>query len=417
MSSLAESWAEATTGTAPEETRALGGVLYSEPMDERWPLEAAMAANFVKRLGEHLDYNINIMDRNGVIIASKDQSRVGTFHDAAQRIVATGADEERVEASPFLPAGVKPGVNLPIVFKGETLGVVGVTGKPAEVASIAYAVKTSVESMIELEVWKDKAARRQDSKNLLVNYLLYDDGASPAAMEVLAAKLGYAPNLPRAPLLLVPPAGLDAAELLRTVKSSALHGKEDLSCVTPEGSVLVFKVIRFGEEGLIEGFESQVSAYAAVARQALKRGSLGETGLRVYAGAFQTDLGRYRGAYRQALWLLEQFPEPEAAPVFLYEHLLEYLASRIPRAELVAALDSIAVRLPQESLGSLRASVDALAESALNGKEAAARLGVHRNTFSARMEKIERLLGRDPRRDPKALDLLSLLARYLELKD
>jgi carbohydrate diacid regulator len=376
------------------------------------PLNSGTAAAFVKRLGEHLDYNINIMDRDGVIIASKDPSRIGTFHDAAQRIVATGAAEERVEASPFLPAGVKPGVNLPIVFKGEILGVVGVTGDPCEVASIAYAVKTSVESMIELEVWKDRAIRRQDRKNLLFNSLLYDDVAGPAAVEALARNLGYTPDLPRCPLLLVPPPGAEASDVLKAVKANPLHGKEDLSWSTPEGAILVFKTIRFDGSGIIEEAESQVSEYVAAAR---KRCSA-LCPLKAYAGGFQTDLGRYRPAFHQTLWLAEQFPEARDEVVFLYEHLLEYFASRIPRAELVTALDPLARLLPQDAAWNLRSSTEALVDSALNGKEAAARLGVHRNTFSARMEKLSHLLGRDPRRDPRALDLLSLLARYLEMQ-
>jgi len=376
------------------------------------PLNSGTAAAFIRRLGEHLDYNINIMDRDGVIIASKDPSRIGTFHDAAQRIVATGAAEERVEPSPFLPAGVKPGVNLPIVSKGEILGVVGVTGNPQEVASIAYAVKTSVESMIELEVWKDRTIRRQDRKNILFNSLLYDDMVGPAAMETLAGKLGYTPNLPRCPLLLVPPGDSDLGDVLNTVKKNSLHGKEDLSWTTPEGSILIFKTIRFGEAGFLEDFESQVTEYVASARVSCA----GLCTLKAYAGGFQTDLGRYRGAFQQAFWLVGQFPDAQDAVVFLYEHILEYLASRIPRAELVTALDSLIRLFPQDATANLRSSTEALVDSALNGKEAAARLGVHRNTFSARMEKISRLLGRDPRRDPRALDLLSLLARYLEMR-
>ncbi|MBL8966235.1 MAG: helix-turn-helix domain-containing protein [Spirochaetaceae bacterium] len=374
-------------------------------------LDAGSAAAFLKKLGEHLDYNINIMDRDGVIIASRDPSRIGNYHDAAQRLVATGAAEERVEPGANLPAGMKPGVNLPIVHRGETIGVVGVTGSPSEVGPLAYAIKTSVESMIELEAYKDKAFRRQDRKNLLINFLLYEDDAPRSAVEALADKLGYHPTLPRAPLLLLPPKGIEAAEALLRIKGSPLHGMDDISCATPEGHVLVFKALRFDEGGIVSGYESRLEAYVEAATAALGGGRL-----RAWAGAFQLDFGRYRGAYRQAHWLAERFPEPAVPIVFLYDHLLEFLASRIPRAELVAALDGIAALLPQEAARNLRSSIDALSDSALNGKEAAARLGVHRNTFSARMERLARLLGRDPRRDPRALDLLSLLSRYYDLR-
>jgi carbohydrate diacid regulator len=374
-------------------------------------LDAESAANFVRKLGEHLDYNINIMNRAGVIIASRDPSRVGSYHDAAQRLVATGAKEEVVEPGTFLPAGVRPGVNLPIVHRSETIGVVGVTGSPAEVKALAYAVKTSVESMIELEEWKDKALRRQDRKNLLISYLLHDEDAPRPAVEALATNLGYTPNLVRAPLILVPCRGTEAPEALSAIKEVSLHGREDLSWAAPEGFVVVFKVLNLGEGGIIGSFESQITAYVAAARQCLGS-SHGFAGC--YVGAFQSDLGRYGTAYRQVLWLKERFAEAGDRLVFLHDHVVDYLSSRIPRSELVTALDGMASLVPPEAGKALGASMDALSDSALNGKEAAARLGVHRNTFTARMDRLARLMGRDPRHDARALELISLLARYLE---
>jgi carbohydrate diacid regulator len=399
---------------------------------EPLPLDPGTAASFLRKLGEHLDCNINIMDREGVIIASRDQSRVGSYHDVAQRLIATGAGEELVAAGGSLPAGVRPGVNLPIVHRGETIGVVGVTGDPAEVRSLAYAVKTSLESMIELEAWKENALRRQDSKNLLMNYLVHEDGISRTVVESLAAKLGYAPGFHRVPLLLAPPRGIEASDALRALKGSRLHGAEDISWATPEGALLVWKSLRFGEGNFIGDFEAQVRDYVAAGELALGVAGRGGAspapafrassaaaegeGLRAWAGAVQTDLGRYREAYRQVLWLAGKYPGTGSEVVFLYEHLLAYLASRIPRSDLVTSLDGLASLLPADSSRGLRETMDALLDAALNGKEAAARLGVHRNTFASRMERLARLLGRDPRRDPKALDFLSLLARYLELR-
>ncbi len=384
-------------------------------------LNAATAAEFLHRLGEHIDYNINIMDRDGVIIASRDQSRVGSYHDAARRIVANGAAIERVEQNANLPSGVRPGVNLPIVHRSETIGVVGVTGDPDEVMALAYAVKTSVESMLELEAWKEKALRRQDSKNLLMNHILYDDETPRPVVEALAAKLGYDPHIMRAPVLIVPPSNIDAADALQTMKKGSFHGAEDMSFVTPEGGILIFKVLELGNEGIIVRYEEQLRAYAESAWSALRhrgRSDGGPEGQRIktYAGAPQTDLGRYRMAYRQVLWLSERYQAPAGHPVFLFEHLLDYLSSRIPREELVTALSVMRGSMPADIARSLGPLVGALSDSALNGKEAAARLGVHRNTLASRFERLSRLLGRDPRHDHHTLDYLKLMVRFTELQ-
>ncbi|OHD23577.1 MAG: hypothetical protein A2Y38_07915 [Spirochaetes bacterium GWB1_59_5] len=386
-------------------------VCYTALMREA-SLNAADAAAFIARLGEHLEYNINIMDREGVIIASRDASRVGSYHDAARRLISSGASVERVDDGPQLTPGVRPGVNLPIVYKSETVGVVGVTGNPDAVAALAYAIKTSVESMIELEAWKEKALKRQDSKNLLQNLLLYDDDAPRLTMEALSRKLGYDPCVPRAPVIIAPPADLDPADALAAVKKKGAHGPQDMSFLTSEGTILVFKSVCFGGEGFIERFEAGIREYLKVARASIRS----PIPVAAWIGAFQTDLGMYRGAYRQALWLSERFPDPGSEPLFLFDHLLEFMSSRIPRSELFAALGSSLSLFPAGLIGELGSSIEALADCALNGKEAAARLGVHRNTLSARMDRVARLLGRDPRRDPMALDFMRLLIRYAQLQ-
>lgn len=380
-----------------------------------------MAAAFLKRLGEHLDCNINIMDRDGVIIASRDPSRVGSYHESARRLVESGSSIESIEEGPSLPSGVRPGVNLPLLLRGETIGVVGVTGNPREVEPVAYAVKTSVESMVELELYKEKAMRRQDRKNLFVSQLVYESDAPRSQLEALARKLGYDPRAPRVPLILRPAPGVEPARALAAIKADGAHGAEDISWVSPEGSIVVWKRLDLGGEGLMESLRGQVEAYLRAARRALGEApaagfSDATAPLAAYSGALQADLERYRGAYRQVLWLVERFPSPNEPLVSLYDHLGEFFASRVPRADLVDALEGLTALLPGDFRGDLRSSVEALFESAFNGKEAAARLGVHRNTLSARMERLNRVFGLDPRRDPRAREFLSFLVRYLELR-
>ncbi len=375
-----------------------------------------MAAAFVKRLGEHLDCNINIMDRDGVIIASRDPERVGSYHEAARRLVERGSSIESIPPGPSLPVGVRPGVNLPILLRGEIIGVVGVTGDPAAVEPVAYAVKTSVESMVELELFKEQAMRRQDRKNLFVNRLLFEADTPRAELDALAAKLGYDPVSPRAPVLFRLRPGLAPEKALAAIKSSAAHGAEDISWVAPDGAILVWKRLPPLGEGLMERYHEAVEAYVSAIDTALDPRHGGRPVDAVYAGAIQTDLARYRGAYRQTLWLAARYPQPTERIMYLYDHLSRYIANRVPRADLVDALEGVAALVPAELVTELAATVDALFASAFNAKEAAARLGIHRNTLAARMERLGRMFGFDPRHDARALEFLAIFVRYLELR-
>lgn len=383
----------------------------------RTPLNAELAAEFLRKLGRHLDYNINIMDRDGMIIASRDGARVGTFHESAHRLVSTGAEIERVEPDRLLPPGVRPGVNLPIEHRGQTIGVVGVTGDPRDVLPVAYAVKTSVESMVELEAFKDGAMQRLDKKNLLIRYLLYDSEAPRSTVEDLALKLGYEPALPRAPVLLRLAEGLGAADALNAMKTGGAFRAGDISWATPEGGILAFKTIVSGDRGVLADYRDCVAAFVAAAARALgDRLGVGSRPFGAYAGVFQTDFSRYRAAYDQVLWLEGRCRTADGSLVFFDRHLGEYLASRVPRPELVAAFEPFADRVSEEYARELAETVRALEACAYSGKEAAALLGVHRNTLAARIERIEEVFGVDPRSDGGAREFFFLFSRYLALR-
>ncbi len=379
-------------------------------------LNAAWAAALIRRLGEHLEYNISIMDRDGIIIASRDPALIGIFHHVAYHLITAGSTVESVAQGDERRPGVKPGIVLPIANQGEIVGVVGVNGDPKEIGPVGYAVKTSVEAMIELELYKERTIRHLDKKNLFLNYLLYEEDTPRAVVEGLAVKLGYKPELYRAPILLPLPEGMDANEALAMVKRSGAHAKQDISCVTPDGALLVFKTIPFSGNGIFSEYKEEATRFAAAAAAALGSG-VGRGSLRAYISSFQANFTHYRAAYRQVLWLAERFSLRglDSSPVFFQDHVQEYLASRVPRSELCNIFGATVELLPVEFGNGLHTSIEALCESAFNAKEAAARLGIHRNTLTARLERLREIFGTDLRWDAHARAFLSLLTLYLQL--
>lgn len=386
-------------------------------------LDAALSDAFLRRLSERISYNVNIIDRDGMIIASRDPARVGSYHAAARHLVESGADEELIRPDDSLPEGTKPGVNLPIVVAGRTLGVVGVTGDPEAVEGLAHAVKTSLESMIELEALRDAGMHRRSRKSLLMAYLLYEERAPEAAVLGLAAKLGYDPARRRAPLLIRLPDGVGADEALAAVKARGVHDAQDIASATPDGSLLVFRALparpdaagghdASGGRGALFAYRSAVEGYIRSFVEAAKA-----QGLRCYAGAPQRDFSRYRGAYRQAQWLAARLPDaPVDRPSFLFDHIEAYITALAPRSALDDALHAMASSIPPELAKTLSPTLAALDASGFNIKESAARLGLHRNSLAARLEKLKAYLGADPRADPGALSMARAIAQYLELR-
>lgn len=100
----------------------------------------------VQILHEETGQHINIMGEGGVILSSTRPERIGTVHEAAKKIMLGLIDEALVtEEQARELEGVRPGSNLPIVYNGQRIGVIGMSGNPDEMLPIVrVAVRTVV---------------------------------------------------------------------------------------------------------------------------------------------------------------------------------------------------------------------------------------------------------------------------------
>lgn len=128
-------------------------------------LNESLANRVVKRIMNTLEYNINIMDEKGVIIASGDESRVGQVHKGAVEAIKSETIREIFEDTET----EKKGINKPIVVDRKILGVIGISGNPNEVRKFADLITITAQLMIEqqfyLNVEEVKQTRFRDFLN------------------------------------------------------------------------------------------------------------------------------------------------------------------------------------------------------------------------------------------------------------
>jgi carbohydrate diacid regulator len=94
-------------------------------------LNASTAQDIIKEISPFIHYDLNIMDGNGLILASTNAHRMGTHHEGA-RILIDSQKSQLIVTNDYEYEGCKTGVNLPIYFAGQVIGVVGITGDPTE---------------------------------------------------------------------------------------------------------------------------------------------------------------------------------------------------------------------------------------------------------------------------------------------
>ncbi|MCI4616599.1 helix-turn-helix domain-containing protein [Bacillus pumilus] len=108
-----------------------------------------LAEKIVDEVKKVLTEEIIITQTNGTIIAATDPARIGQFHEGAyltsfegQKRILTKDDEQRMK-------GVKAGINLPIYFKQEVIGVIGMTGNPVHVSPFGEILRKMTELLIQ----------------------------------------------------------------------------------------------------------------------------------------------------------------------------------------------------------------------------------------------------------------------------
>jgi len=116
-------------------------------------LTKQLAQNIVDKMMGVVPYNINIMDEKGTIIGSGDRSRIGHLHHGAVAAIK----EERLIIIHKSQGGAKPGVNIPIYFTDNVIGVIGISGRPEEVQAFADIVKVTAQLLV-----------KQNCKNLIL---------------------------------------------------------------------------------------------------------------------------------------------------------------------------------------------------------------------------------------------------------
>ena len=137
-----------------------------------------------------------IMYKDGYIIASTEKHRIGTVHQGAVEVMATGREvciyPDEVERYP----GAKEGINMPIIVKNEVVGVVGVFGNPDESRDIANLLKVYTEMYIRQLTYFNKQEIEDEIRTELLKFLIYGEVRGQLSFEQMTDMVGWEGTAP-----------------------------------------------------------------------------------------------------------------------------------------------------------------------------------------------------------------------------
>jgi len=361
--------------------------VYATP--ESGILTPALAQEIAGDTSAIIGLNIIITDANGIVIGSGDQSRVGTFHEASLEVVETQTAAAHTAEEARRLTGVRPGMTLPIVHDGASVGTVGITGTPAQARRFGLVVKRQTEILLEEAVLlRSRMTRERVLESLLRDLLTYD-ADNPADLPTRALDFGFELALPRQAIVIevtapVGPGG-PVSSPLRLVRD-VFHGPQDLSCSLSDSRYVVLRSHhdgrpRLGRTDLVDLTERIDNLVGASSQ--------------VGVGGVARDERGIAASYAEALMALRVGSSTgQASPYDIADLRTEQLLLSVPRAA--------RERIVAETLGNLsssgdwsstRATVIAWVESGFGLVDAAAALNIHRNTMVYRLGRISALTG------------------------
>ena len=110
-------------------------------------LSKNVADKIVSELSKIVEQHINIMDIEGIIISSTDPNRIGSVHGGAVKILNEKLFELMIQSDDEYE-GSKNGINLPIEFNEEIIGVIGITGNYNQVYKYGQIIKKMTEILL-----------------------------------------------------------------------------------------------------------------------------------------------------------------------------------------------------------------------------------------------------------------------------
>jgi carbohydrate diacid regulator len=106
------------------------------------------AEKIVKEVRKLIGEDIIVVNTEGIIIASTNLKRIGGFHEGA--LIASKKRNKLIisEQDQLKLAGVKAGINLPIFFQNDVIGVIGITGDPVKVTPFGEIIRKMTELLV-----------------------------------------------------------------------------------------------------------------------------------------------------------------------------------------------------------------------------------------------------------------------------
>jgi len=374
-------------------------------------LTRELAQKIVHNTMDVLGKNINIMDHNGIIIGSGKKNRINNYHEGAAKIIENGEPYVINGNMAKNFQGVEAGINLPIKFQDNIIGVVGITGNIEEVSSYGKIVKNMVELILQQEFLLHEIELENRTKENLYQQLIGNTIEDKELLNDRIKLLNINTDLHRAVLVIkvLPFDNKKITNQIRLMYKTSFIKSDDMFLVRGDNIVLIKSLKR----EKLKNKGKELIKIAQKIKGVIKENMFNNSVIGI--GQVFYDVDRMHLSYEGAKLAIEvgaKVNSNKNDKIYYINHLgYDYFLPSIN----IDSKDFFLHNLFDHNIvdmfkkTDIGETIEALVRNDLNISKTAKNLYIHRNTLLYRLNKIKEMTGLDPK---NANNLFTLLLAY-----
>lgn len=361
----------------------------------------------VDRTMKIINRNINVMNEKGVIIGSGDSTRIDSIHEGAVRVITTESGFEIRESDAKQLHGVKTGINLPINYQDQVVGVIGITGPPEEIRNYGELVKMAAEMILQQAILTEEMQWDERLKEELTMQLLQDPQDLNSMYFERVKRLGMDLHIPRVAILLKPENQSRGYQWFRDKRE-----KDDLFVMHSDHIILLKKV------DLKNGEWQDLKSLNQIENWAIELENDQQVHSKMAVGSYHPGLQGVSTSYREVVYTLNvgEKLDPHKMIYFYSDYKLPVFLAQANRYGIGEGMGPYFEQIKQhDKKGELLETLLIYIQENGDMNRTAGKLFIHRNTLRYRLDRITDLTNKDPRKVKELLELyLSILQNQIK---
>ncbi|MCK6264691.1 helix-turn-helix domain-containing protein [Vibrio sp. ZSDE26] len=359
-------------------------------------LNSLIARQIVERASKIIQYPVNVMDENGQIIGSSDPARLHRTHEGALLVIHDNRTVEINKTVASTLIGVKEGINLPILYQEQVIGVVGISGLPDEVRHYGELVKMTAELIVEQAALMAQVQWNKRHREELLLQLIQGSELNENQLLSIAERLDLDLSQPRiaAAVKVIPKHGQSLTlEHLQKLVHLLEHPERDN--IVGIVSVSMNEIVVLKPVTLVNGEWSKREEQKRVKKLLKRIQQVGEFSIKIAMGDYFPELSGIARSYETAKATLECSGSCRESILFYQENKLSIFVGALKqdtwrRSQIIQPLEKL---IEQDTKGVLVKTLRVFFEQDCDLAQTCDSLHIHRNTLRYRLEKIDDVTG------------------------